>query len=286
MSKMNPLAKYTKIEVLSAKLISNDVIKYKDGVLGDKGIKIGVCARSARDEIVLNTPDMLMSGDAVSRVIENCCPNIENADELFVNDIEQLLIAIKIATKEDSYDISVKCPECGHEGRLERDLNYLLNTVKYFEETPSVILDNGLTIEFKPLTWKEQCNINERMFNIQAKSKYFDSDNGLSEEEKAKMFITEVFEPITKANFDSIVYSIDKIITPDGDEVTEREFISEWVGDQSKDVLKNMQDVISKVQNTGIDHTMHVECSECHHEWDIEDLIYDVTRFFDLSFSS
>lgn len=286
MSKMNPLAKYTKIEVLTAKLISNDVIKYPDGVLGNKGIKVGVCSRSARDEIVLNTPDMLMSGDAVTRVIENCCPNILNADELFVNDIEQILIAIKVATKEDTYDINIKCPECGHEGRLERDLNLLLNTVTYINKIPSIILDNGLTIELKPLTWKEQCDINERMFNIQSKSKYFDNNETMSDEEKTSAFISEIFEPITKVNFDSIVYSISKIITPDGDEVTEREFISEWIGGQAKDVLKQIQDEINKLLNIGIDHTMNVECSECKHEWDVDGLVYDITRFFDLSFSS
>ena len=286
MSKMNPLAKYTKIEVLSAKLISNDVIKYPDGVLGNKGIKVGVCARSARDEIVLNTPDMLMSGDAVSRVIENCCPNVLNADELYINDIEQLLIAIKVATKEYTYDINVKCPECDHEGRIERDLNVLLNTVKYIKEIPTVVLNNGLSIELKPLTWKEQCDINERMFNIQSKSKYLDLDESLSDEDRAKLFISDIFEPITKINFDGIVYSISKIITPDGDEVTEREFISEWVGDQSKDVLKTIQDEINTMQTTGVEHTRQVECRECNHEWVIEDLVYDITRFFDLSFSS
>ena len=67
--------------------------------------------------------------------------------------------------------------------------------------------------------------------------------------------------------------------------MTEREFISEWVGDQSKDVLKTIQDEINTMQNTGVEHTMQVECSECNHEWVIEDLVYDITRFFDLSFS-
>lgn len=285
MSKMNPLAKYTKIEEIFVKLASNNVIKYEKEVL--KSIKLGVCARAARDEIMLNTPDALIGGDAVIKVIENCVPGIEEAGELYVNDVEQLLIAIKVASKEDHYEIQTKCPECGHEGAFHRDLKTLLDTMTYFEEQPVIELSNGLKVYFKPYTWNEYSEFGSRMFQEQKKSEYIDSIEGDGDEvfELKKKLFTEVFEGMTQLNFDMIVQSIAKIEIPDGTEVTEAEFITEWVSSLPKSILKEVRETSDIIQDIGISHEMEVECSECHHEWTIDKLRYDPSNFFGYSFS-
>nr|EFL4883635.1 hypothetical protein [Escherichia coli] len=285
MMSMNPLAKYTKIEEISTKLVTNNIFQYKDGVLGSKGIKCGVCARSARDEMMLNTPDMLLNGSAVSSVIENCVPNILNAEELYVNDVEQILIAIKLASKETSYDINVVCPSCSKEGRFERDLSYLLETAESFTEIPSIDLINGLSLQFRPLTWKEYSEFSQRMLAEQQKTKYLESTIDISEDDKIKMF-SEVFENMAQLNFDMIAGVIDKVITPDGDEVSDKKFISEWLGTQSKEVIKQIREKMDEVLEIGVSHTMEVECIECQHQWELTGLKYDPTHFFDLSFSS
>lgn len=276
---MNPLAKYTKIEEISTKLVTNGVIPYKEGVLGPKGVKCGVCARSARDEMTLNTPDMLLNGDAVSRVIENCVPNVIDADELYVNDVEMLLIAIKVASKEETYDINVVCPECEKEGRFERNLSYLLETAQTFEEIPSIDLDNGLRLEFRPLTWKEYSSFAERMFSEQQKTKFLETAD-IDKDEKVKIF-SEVFENMAQLNFDMIGGVIAKIITPDGDEVVEKEFINEWLGQQSKGVLKLIREKMDEVLEIGVSHSMEVECDGCNHQWEIDGLKYDPSHFFE-----
>lgn len=283
MSKMNPLAQYTKIEVLFTKLISNDVIKYPEGVISST--KCGICARSARDEIVLNTADALIGGDAVAKVIENCVPNVLDANKLYVNDVEQLLIGIKLATKDESYDINVTCPECEHVGGFSRDLNYLMNTVTSFEEQPSLTMDNGLTIYFRPQTWEEYSDFGTRMFGQHSRSRAIDLDPEMLEADKMDVF-ADVFKEMTQLNYDMIVTSIDKIITPDDVEVTEKEFISDWVGSLSKADLKLVREASDKVVDVGISHRMDVECSKCHHEWELTGLRYDPSNFFGLDFSS
>lgn len=283
MSKMNPLAQYTKIEVLFTKLVSNDVIKYPEGVISST--KCGICARSARDEIVLNTADALIGGDAVSKVIENCVPNVLDANKLYVNDVEQLLIGIKLATKDESYDINVTCPECEHVGGFSRDLNYLMNTVTSFEEQPSLTMDNGLTIFFRPQTWGEYSDFGTRMFAQHSRSRAIDLDPEMLEADKMDVF-ADVFKEMTQLNYDMIVTSIDKIVTPDDVEVTEKEFISDWVGSLSKADLKLVREASDKVVDVGISHSMDVECSKCHHEWELTGLRYDPSNFFGLDFSS
>jgi|AGFT01.1.fsa_nt_gi T4 bacteriophage base plate protein. len=285
MSKMNPLAKYTKIEEIFVKLASNNVVKYKPEVL--KSIKLGVCARAARDEIMLNTPDALIGGDAVIKVIENCVPGIEDAGELFVNDVEQLLIAIKVASKEEDYEIQTKCPHCDHEGAFHRNLQNLLDTMSYFDKQPIVELVNGLKVYFKPYTWNEYSDFGQRMFQEQKKSEMIDlieGDDDESTEQKKKMF-TEVFEAMTQLNFDMIVKSIEKIETPDGDIVDSAEFILEWVSSLPKSTLKEVREASDELQEIGISHKMEVQCSECDHEWEIDKLRYDPSHFFGFSFS-
>ena len=55
---------------------------YSDDVLDTKDHEIGVCAMSAKDEMLLNNPEALMNGRALSQVIENCVPSVKNAIEL------------------------------------------------------------------------------------------------------------------------------------------------------------------------------------------------------------
>lgn len=286
MSKMNPLAQYTKIEEIFVKLASNNIIKYNKDVV--EKIKLGVCARAARDEIMLNTPDALISGEAVIRVIENCVPGVNDAGGLYVNDVEQLLIAIKVASKEEDYEIQTTCPHCSHEGAFSRDLQVLLDSMSYFSEQPSLELSNGLKVYFKPYTWSEYSDFSQRMFQEQKKSEYIDMLEGDSDEivEQKKKLFTEVFEAMTQLNFDMIVDSIEKIDTPDGTEVVEKEFISEWVSSLPKATLKEVRDETDKIQEVGISHEMDVQCSECSHEWTITGLKYDPTHFFGYSFSS
>ena len=283
MSKMNPLSQYTKIEVLFTKLISNDVIKYPEGVVSST--KCGICARSARDEIVLNTADALIGGDAIVKVIENCVPNVLDASKLYVNDVEQLLIGIKLATKDESYDINVECPECKHVGGFSRDLNYLMNSATTFEEQPKVTMNNGLTVYFRPQTWAEHSEFSTRVFQQHSRSRAIDANEEMSEEEKVQVF-AEIFKEMTQINYDMIVTSIEKIITPDDVEVTEKDFISEWVGTLSKVDLKIIRDVSDTLVDVGINHKMDVECNECHHEWELTGLRYDPANFFGLDFSS
>lgn len=282
MSKMNPLAQYTKIEVLYTKLISNDVIKYPEGVVAST--KCGICARSARDEIVLNTADALIGGDAIAKVIENCVPNVLDASKLYVNDVEQLLIGIKLATKDESYDINVTCPECDNVGGFSRDLNYLMNSATLFEEQPKVVMENGLTVYFRPQTWQEYSDFGTRMFAEHSRSRSIDNSD-MDEKEKMTIF-TEIFYQMTQLNYDMICTSIEKIITPEGVEVIEKEFIEDWVGSLSKSDLKIIREESDKVIDVGISHSMDVECSACNHTWELTGLRYDPSNFFGLDFSS
>ena len=285
MNKMNPLSKYTKVEVLYTKLVSNDIIKYPEGVLNNGTIECGICARSARDELMFNNPDALMNGEAVASVIENCVPNIGNARKLFVPDVELLLIGIKLATKENDYQIEVDCPECGHHGAFERNLQILLDSAELLEEQPELILEDvgGLVLKFKPHIWEEYSVFGQKMFQEQKKARMLEDLEDMSDEDKMEHF-SAIFESMTKLSFEMIVANIDSIETVDGDIIREREFIAEWLGEQPAFILKQIREKADYINNVGVSHDMDVGCSSCGHEWTIENLQFDPSNFFVQSF--
>ena len=280
MNKMNPLSKYTKVEVLYTKLVSNNVIPYPKGVLNNETVECGICARSARDELMFNNPDALINGEAVASVIENCVPNIADARKLFVPDVELLLIGIKIATKETSYNIEVECPNCNHHGAFERNLEALLASAELLEEQPELLLEEvgGLLLKFKPHTWAEHSEFSQKMFIEQKKARSLEQVD-LSDEEKMKHF-SAIFEVMTQLSFDMTVANIDYIETADGDKVTDRAFIAEWLGQQPAFILRQIRDKADFINNTGVSHEMEVGCSECGHEWTLENLQFDPSSFF------
>lgn len=285
MNNMNPLSKYTKIEEIYIKLPTNNKIPYVPGALDNESVECGVCARSARDELLFNNPEALMNGQAVVNVIENCVPNVKDASKLYVSDIEALLIAIKLATKEKTYDINTKCPSCEKEGSFERDLQYLINTMTYLEEAPVLALDSGLVLYFSPITWHLHSEMATDLYKLRQEMKVNDKLE-LSDEEKIR-FGNTIVEKMAEFQFKNICESIRYIELPDDEstKVEDKKFIKEWVAEQPKAVLTQIMQSIEEMNRIGISNEMDVVCSECNHEWTLEGIRFDPTSFFTQNFS-
>lgn len=286
-NKMNPLSQYTKIEKVFTKLCTNDIIKYKSGVLSNSSIECGVCARSARDEMLFNNPEALMNGEAVVQVIENCVPNVTSARDLYLPDVEQLLIAIKLATKEKSYDIETKCPKCEKHGAFERDLQILLDTIELVSEEPVVNMDSGLAVYLKPHTWAEHSHFGNSMFRLQNQMKHSNfSETDMTDADIRAM--SALIDSMARIQFDMLLLNISRIELPDENStvVSEREFILSWLESLTKDDLQLIMDKAQEVNDWGVQHSMDVSCSECGHEWTMDNLMFDPTSFFKPSFST
>lgn len=282
MSNMNPLSQYTKTPIKFTKLVTNSKVPYSKDVIADTSTEIGICARSARDELLFNNPDALMNGKAVSTVIENCVKDVKNADELFVPDVELLLIGIKLATKEETYEIIEKCPKCEKEGMFERDLNYLFEQATLMQEEPVLALDNGLVIYFKPHTWKEHTEFSIRTFQQQKTMQFADK---IEEDDEKLKFFSTFFDNMAQLQFDILTTYISRIELPDNVLVDNKEHIKEWANNLDKNTVEVITEAAYKMNSFGVDHNLDVECSECKHQWTIEGLQFDPSSFFVDSFS-
>lgn len=278
MSKMNPLARYTKIEVLSVDLCTGESLPYRKNVVKNK--TCGVCARSAKDEIMFSNPEYLINGEAVVSVIENCVENIGSARDLYVQDVEQLLVAIKIATEEKIYEVGAICPKCEKEGVFERDLEYLLDTVTVAGEEVVMYMDSGLNVYFKPHTWGESNKFALKAYQIQQQINVLESNADMTPEEKVK-HISPLVDAIARLQFDSAVANIARIELPEesNNVVTDSTIIKEWVETlKSADYVEIMKKV-DEVNNFGISHSMDCECT-CGNTWVMENMKLDPSTFF------
>ena len=94
----NPLVGYFRKPEVYVELPSRGNY-YKPGILDlPPNGEVGIFPMTARDELVLKTPDALLNGASTVEVINSCVPAITDAWEIPSVDMDALLIGIRIAT--------------------------------------------------------------------------------------------------------------------------------------------------------------------------------------------
>ena len=107
---------------------------YKPGILDlPPNGEIGIFPMTARDELVLKTPDALLNGASTVEVINSCVPAITDAWEIPSVDMDALLIGIRIATYGENMDITVGCGECQEKNEYSVELTNLMDQTKEFK---------------------------------------------------------------------------------------------------------------------------------------------------------
>jgi hypothetical protein len=81
--------------------------------------EIAVYPMSALDQILMRTPDALLNGDALLKIVKNCVPDIQNVKQLVEPDINTLLLAIRIASVGPSMELELNCPACQQENNYQ-----------------------------------------------------------------------------------------------------------------------------------------------------------------------
>lgn len=175
--------------------------------------ELPIYSMTAKDELLLKTPDALLNGEATTAMIKNCCPLIENPWEIPQIDVDALIIAIRIATYGDKMKASFKVP--GTEDELETELNLttMLDQLQgHTFETQLVIGD--LTFELVPLTYKQQTDLYQQTLETQRIAQALGNPD-LSEEDKIKVF-QEGFKKLSHARLNGISRQVVAINTPEG----------------------------------------------------------------------
>lgn len=277
----NPLRKYFRQPKVYITLPSRGNF-YPDGVLDmpETG-ELPVFAMTAKDELIIKTPDALLNGQATVDVIKSCIPNITNPWNMPSVDLDACLIAIRIATYGEKLDITTKVPVLGEEREFSVDLRQLLNKLVTPEFDNNLKLGD-ISVELRPLTYKEFTDSNlktfeeQRIFNLV-------NDEQMDDSEKLSRF-SDSFKKLTNLTVNMLSKSIAKLKIGD-DEVTNEVHIEEFIDNVDKEFFKGITDHLEEQRKKFAIEPIKVTSNEediaagVPEEWEVP-VTFDQSNFF------
>jgi hypothetical protein len=238
----NPLQQYFRQPKIYINLPSKGMYNMPSTINGEV-TKLPVYGMTGMDEIIMSTPDALLSGESSVRVIESCCPNITDAWDLSVLDSEMTFAAIKIATYGNTMDVTNKCTACDTFNDYALDLNVIIDHFTACKYDNTIKLGK-LTIKTKPLSYKQFTGFNIRNFELQQKLSQVEK---LASQEEQQTAITKLWLDLSIIQNELYVTTVDSVQTPEST-VTEREHITEWISNCDKDVIAAIKGQIDKTK--------------------------------------
>jgi hypothetical protein len=270
---INPLQQYFRQPKIYVRLPSLGVYN-KPGSIDGNVENMPVSGMTGMDEILLKTPDALISGDSTVKVIQSCCPGIKDAWDVSNLDIDALLVAVRNATYGNNLEVVNTCKNCGALSDYDIDLGKILDHFSSCSYDAKVIVGD-LTIKLRPLTYKEVTNFNLENFTIQKRlAKTIDMDN---EDEKQKM-LTEVFKELGLLQNKVFIAGVEQVETPAG-VVNEYAYIKEWLENTDRSTFEALKDHITKNNQVWKIPPYPCKCNECGHE-DTFTIEMDQANFF------
>ena len=271
----NPLKQYFRQPKIYITLPSKGVFNGPESLENGKFENVPIYGMTGMDEIVLKTPDALMTGESTIRMIESCCPTFKDAWQMSAIDANTLYAAIRIATYGNNMGVTQVCESCEEENDYDLDLNRVIEHYATCHYNYKLIVDN-ITIKTKPLTYKESSDFGLASYNLQQQLNQGD----LVEDplEKQKVF-KELFEELTKVQHSLFLKSVESVEV-DNQVVDNQEFIHEWLANCDKKIFDELKKHVDANREAWVMPTWPVKCTHCQAESEIY-VDLDNTNFFD-----
>lgn len=264
---VNPLTKYFRIPGVEVPLPTNGRFMPEGTIELNPSGNIEVFPMQTSDELILTSPDALMSGVAIEKIISSCVPCIKDPSLVSSTDLDVIIIAIRAASNGNDMDMEVECPKCKEKMTMTANLGEILANIKPVPDKIELRIADDCLIYFKPHTLREQTNIMLKIYNENRKIMSMDDDSDITEESH-KLMLSQTIDNIQQFQTDSLLAAIDVIMVGDV-RVTNREHITEYLRNASKSDLTKMKKEIETINSMGVDRSLSAKCvsSECEHEW-------------------
>jgi hypothetical protein len=269
----NPLQKYFRQPKIFIKLPSNGVYT-KPGVITGDPTNMAVYGMTGMDEIIIKTPDALITGESTVKVIESCCPNITNAWEISNLDLDLILTSIRIATYGNKITISHKCEHCETDNEYELELNALVDHYNHLAFDNKAVLKD-VVVRLQPLTYKQVTEFGQKNFQLRQQ---LNQANSIENEDDRTKEVSRIYTEFGKLQTE--VYSANiEAIEAGNQVVTERSFINEWLENSEKDAFDQIRNQIDDNTDATKTPPQRVECDNCHKENTLS-IVLDHSTFF------
>lgn len=256
----NPLETYFRQPAIYITLPSKGEYYPPDTITFNENKEIAVYPMTAKDEIVMKTPDALLTGQSTVDVIQSCIPAIKDAWKIPSIDIDTILIAIRIATYGEEMPVSIPITEIKESLSASVNLTNALERVNGHVPNTELILPSGIKVKIKPIDYAMMSRQAMRVYDEQRMVKTV-QDSELDDETKTKKYM-EVFTKVAMYSVDEMISSIDTIHTPDGKQVTEQGYITEFVQNMDVSTSKLIKQKIDEIRKTGAIPPMEYDVPE------------------------
>jgi hypothetical protein len=274
----NPLASLYRTKSLYISLPSGGRF-YKSGINLTVDNELGIMPMTVKDEMILNTPDALFNGEGLIEVIKNCVPDIKNPKEIPICDLDVIIIAIKAAS-EENITLSTTCPSCKKDTEYEQSLLSYLATVKPIPVDNKIKINDNTIVTIMPYTSESIFKSKIQKLKIQKVEKElkatFLSNKDIDDTDESILVnlrntLLTLYSEITDITMDIIVSSIESVTICDSNvEVTEKQFIKEWISNIDSKTYEILVDSFSKFNKDGIEKTITCICSHCSNSFNTE----------------
>jgi hypothetical protein len=244
----NPLlAKLHKIPGVTFRLPSRGLF-YKNGEL-DPEVEDGevvVHSMTAVDELVMKSPDMLFQGTAITQTILRCVPQIRNAEDLLVHDVDFLLTCLRKVSYGPNITLTHKCKLCKDPKEIEYQIplsHFIQNTKELTEEDFKNMrfnLADMYDVRLKPCTFMQMIKV------IQAGEKL----NATSTSEEIMNWVNQSLAAVIKV--------VDSISAP--------EDIIEWLSALPVAMRTTLSESVANLNKWGPEFKYTTKCLTCKKE--------------------
>lgn len=259
--RINPLANYMRQPKIYITLPSRGEFWSNGSIEFPENGELAVFSMTARDELLFKTPDALMNGQAVVDVIQSCIPAIKDAWATPTIDLDTILIAIRLATYGEKMPFTHKVPGTDEEVEYEIDLRMLLDQQQNNHWIEQVVINPDFIICVKPLTYRHMTQTSIKSFET-TRILNMVNDETIPDDKKLEIFNTS-FSNLTKVTVDLLSSSVYKIITSTG-EVTDKNYIAEFVNNADKEIFDIVQKHLSKLKEHNELKPLKFETTEEH----------------------
>jgi len=253
----NPLQKYFRQPKIYLSLPSSGKYYPAGSLEISENGEYPVFPMTARDEIMIKTPDALLNGQATASVISSCIPAIKDPFSMPSMDLDACLIAIRIATYGEMMEVSIKVPVTGEDKDFDLDLRIMLDQFSNVNYDNAIRLDD-MVVNLRPLSYREFTETSKKTFDEQRIFNVI-NDADMDEGDKLQTF-TNSFKKLTDLTILTLEKSIQSIEV--GDQVvTDQAHIKEFIANTDKGLFESV--------------TNHIE--EQRSKFQVKPLIVDAT---------
>jgi len=256
----NPLQKFFRQPKIFISLPSKGKYNNPGEITGDV-TRLPVYGMTGMDEILIKTPDALITGESTVKVIESCCPWISSGWALSNLDLDLVLAAIRIATYTNSITVGHTCEHCQTENEYDLDLSKIVDYYNHITFDERAVLKD-VVLKLRPLTYEQVTVFGQRNFELRQQ---LEAAMQIKDDVERVKETSRLFEGYGVLQVE--VYSSNiSVIEVGSTIVNERAFINEWLANSEKSTFDQIKDHLDKNKKLWDTPPQLAQCDSCGKE--------------------